>query len=460
MLYAAVLVIVCMLLSANTVAAVTLIQDNGDSATSSDGGWRVSRGDNPYGSNSLYARKDGASFTFNLDLAIPGEYQLFAWWTEYRNRRTSVPIDIVHQTGTSTVNVNQQQNGGEWQKLGGTWTFGNQASITIRSLGDGSTSADAIKLVYVGSNTALSAFPVDLRGSTPEEASITINVSKPDNVGDAIITLATYDADSSDEGELIINGNAPVKLFGSAGISGNENNTASISLRTPASYWLNGDNTLLFRHIRTQGYIIDAATVSFELSQNIPNAAPVLASIGDKSVTAGTTLDFNISATDSDSTVPILEVSGIPTDAQFYDFYNGTGRFTISPAQTSPSGIQNITFFARDAQNPDLSDSETISIFIAAASDAGNTGSASLSWTPPVERTDGTALLLSEISGYTVHYGESSGNYTESLMINDGSATSATITNLTPGSHYMVVTTRDTDGRESSYSSETVIFIN
>lgn len=458
-LSAAVLLTVCMLQNTNAVAAETLIQDNGDPGTSSNGRWRTSDGDDPYGSNSLYARDAGTSYTFNLELATPGEYQLYAWWTEDDNRRTSVPIDISHQTGTSTVNVDQQDDGGKWQKLD-TWTFGNQASVTIRSLGDGTTSADAIKLVYVGNDTAVSAFPVDLRDSTPEEASIVINVSKPDNVVDAIITLATYDADFSDEGELIINGNVPVKLFGGAGISGNDNNSASISFNTPASYWRNGDNTLLFRHLRTKGYIIDAATVSFELSQNVPNDAPVLASIGDKSVTAGATLNFNISATDSDSTVPILEASGLPAYAQFYDLYNGTGSFTISPAQTSPTGMQNITFIARDAQNPVLTDSETITISIVAASVGGNTGSASLSWTPPIEREDGTALSLSEISGYTVYYGASSGNYTKSLNINDGFATSATITDLPPGSHYMVVTTRDFDGRESSYSSEAVIFIN
>ncbi|MEA2093007.1 MAG: fibronectin type III domain-containing protein, partial [Pseudomonadota bacterium] len=210
-----------------------------------------------------------------------------------------------------------------------------------------------------GGNTTSPAFPVDLRGSTPEEAAITINVSKPASASEAIITLSTYDADFADEGELVINGNTPVKLFGSGGVSGNDSNSASISFRTPASYWRNGDNTLLFRHTRTQGYIIDAATVSFESSQG-----------------------------------------------------------------------------------------------------GGNTGSASLSWTPPVARTDGNALALSEIAGYTAYYGTSAGNYPNSLNINDGSATSATITNLPLDTYYMVVTTRDSDGRESSYSSEVVKVVN
>ena len=357
----------------STAVADTLILDNAQPGTSFNGTWRVSIGANPYGSNSLYADANGASYTFSVDLATPGEYQVFARWTEYSNRRTSVPYDIIHKAGTSTVNVNQQKNGGTWQKLGSTWAFNNQATIRIRSLGNGSTNADAIRLVYVGSTpdpggtpeldngqpgTSLPAFPVDLRGSTPEEASITISVSKPQNAGDAIITLATYDADFSSEGELVINGNQPIELFGSAGVGGNDMNSADISFRTPASYWQNGNNTLVFRHVNTQGFIIDAATVSFDSVESVPGGS-------------------------------------------------GTAQ----------------------------------------------TGSAVLNWTAPVARADGMALAMSEIAGYTVYYGTVAGNYPNSLKINDGSATSVNITNLPLGTYYMVVTTRDSDGRESVESS-------
>ncbi len=62
------------------------------------------------------------------------------------NRRISVPIDITHLGGTSTVTVNQRQNGGQWNQLGTTWNFDTTATIAIRSLGNGSTSADAIRV--------------------------------------------------------------------------------------------------------------------------------------------------------------------------------------------------------------------------------------------------------------------------------------------------------------------------
>ena len=126
-----------------------LILDNAGSGTSSIGTWYVSGGADPYGTDSLYANEAGASYTFSIDLTAPGEYQVFAWWTEWRNRRTSVPYDISDLGGTGTVTVNQQLNGGQWNRLGSTWNFGANATITLRSLGDGTTSADAIMLVPV-----------------------------------------------------------------------------------------------------------------------------------------------------------------------------------------------------------------------------------------------------------------------------------------------------------------------
>ncbi len=210
-------------------------------------------------------------------------------------------------------------------------------------------------ILFVSYTSSAIASLVDLTGPAPEEAAITVTVNKPVNASNGLITLLAYDADTADEGELVINGNTAIPLFGAAGVLGNNRKSATITISTPASYWRDGNNTLLFRHTRTGGYIIDDVTVLFEVS---PVTSP------------------------------------------------GTG-----------------------------------------------TGSVNLSWVAPAERADNTALSLSEISGYTVYYGTSKGNYPDSFFINDGSATAATVTDLPVGTYYLIVTTRDTDGRESGYSS-------
>lgn len=77
-------------------------------------------------------------------------------------------------------------------------------------------------------------------------------------------------------------------------------------------------------------------------------------------------------------------------------------------------------------------------------------GFASLAWNAPTTNTDGTALT--DLAGYKVYYGPSSGNYANS--VNVGNVTSYTLNNLAPGTYYISVTAYDAAGIESGYSNE------
>jgi beta-glucanase (GH16 family) len=103
-----------------------------------------------YGSNYLHDGNTGQgtkSVRFTPTLASGGNYEVFAWWTGGTLRATNVPIDIVTSTGTSTVYVNQQVNGGQWVSLG-TYSFssGTSGSVLIRNTGASSyVIADAVR---------------------------------------------------------------------------------------------------------------------------------------------------------------------------------------------------------------------------------------------------------------------------------------------------------------------------
>ena len=159
-LFVSFIVLIATFQSVNLAASNIVTLDNGKSGTSSTGTWKVSGGANPYGSNSLYSGQSGDTYTYKFNLAAPGEYQVFARWTEWSSRRTSVPYDISHLGGTSTIKVNQRENGGRWRQLGSIWSFGSTATIKLRSLGNGTTSADAIKLVPVDGNIAPAQYDV------------------------------------------------------------------------------------------------------------------------------------------------------------------------------------------------------------------------------------------------------------------------------------------------------------
>ncbi len=95
-------------------------------------------------------------------------------------------------------------------------------------------------------------------------------------------------------------------------------------------------------------------------------------------------------------------------------------------------------------------------------SDAGNsTGPKgkvmSVTWSAPSARANGDPLSLSEIAGYQVYYGTKAGNYPNQIDVNNPTAESIEIAGLTSGTYYLVLTTIDSDGRESSYSPEIVV---
>lgn len=84
-------------------------------------------------------------------------------------------------------------------------------------------------------------------------------------------------------------------------------------------------------------------------------------------------------------------------------------------------------------------------------------GTASLSWRPPAERVDGENLPLTEIAGYRIYYGTSSGQYQYQVpAIDDAYTTTVTIEDLPVGTYYFVMTTVDVNGLESGYSGEAV----
>ena len=88
--------------------------------------------------------------------------------------------------------------------------------------------------------------------------------------------------------------------------------------------------------------------------------------------------------------------------------------------------------------------------------------SLSLDWQTPTQREDNSALALSEISGFAVYCGVNHGEYTDKTFVSGATLPTTTFNDLTlpSGTHYCVVTTLDTDGRESSHSNMVTINVN
>jgi len=131
-------------------------------------------------------------------------------------------------------------------------------------------------------------------------------------------------------------------------------------------------------------------------------------------------------------------------------------------ASNQQSAIQNLASNATLTENLMVSSvdgtTHTVTITIIGVNEANNTATVSLSWVAPETREDNQPISLADINGYNVYYGTTPGQYPNKVTINDGTATGHTFINFSTGTHYFVVTTLDTDGRESQHS--TVVTVN
>jgi hypothetical protein len=77
-----------------------------------------------------------------------------------------------------------------------------------------------------------------------------------------------------------------------------------------------------------------------------------------------------------------------------------------------------------------------------------------VSWRAPIANTDGTPLT--DLTGYTIYYGTKPGVYTQTLSIDDPSATHTVVRGLQPGVHYFVaISANNAKGAHSALSSKT-----
>ncbi len=109
-----------------------------------------------------------------------------------------------------------------------------------------------------------------------------------------------------------------------------------------------------------------------------------------------------------------------------------------------------------DSDINSASDSTDTDITTDTDTDTDPTNSASLTWDPPTTNEDGTSLT--DLAGYKIYYGISSGNYTDSIDVGD--ITTFSIDNIPLDTSFSSVTwcfaviAYDTSLNESDYSNE------
>ncbi|MDF1544856.1 MAG: Ig-like domain-containing protein [bacterium] len=110
----------------------------------------------------------------------------------------------------------------------------------------------------------------------------------------------------------------------------------------------------------SDGVLVDSEVVAITVN-DAGNQTPILVSIGAQSVNENVNLNFGVSATDPDETIPTLTTSALPTGAAFIDNGDGTGVFDWTP-DFLQSGTHSVTFYATD--DTLAADSEVVTITV------------------------------------------------------------------------------------------------
>ena len=175
------------------------------------------------------------------------------------------------------------------------------------------------------------------------------------------------------------------------------------------------------------------------------NSAPQIWGTAPANVNTGQFYLFTPTATDADGDDLSFSVDGLPSWANF-DEANGQISGTPMLGDVGPHSGISITVSDGQAQ-------DTLGPFDVTVQAISN-GSATLSWTAPVENEDGSTLT--DLDGYRLYWGTTSGSYPNSVTIDNESVTTYVVENLAPGTYEFVATSFNTSGVESRYSNPAI----
>ncbi len=171
------------------------------------------------------------------------------------------------------------------------------------------------------------------------------------------------------------------------------------------------------------------------------NRAPSIQGAPARSLAFGVPYSFLPSASDPDGDALVFSVANLP---HWATFDASTGALRGTPGQADVGSYQNVTIGVSDGTHAVVLSPFNVDVVATA------TGSITLTWYPPTERTDGSRLH--DLSGYKLYWGIAHGDYPNAVKIDNPGIATYVIERLTPGTYYLVATAFDAAGIESEFS--------
>ncbi|KPA15414.1 conserved hypothetical protein, secreted [Candidatus Magnetomorum sp. HK-1] len=275
--------IVPMTTQASEQTYTSIIVDNTDPGFSVTGYWSDSNMPNAYKNHSLYTIKkhytgyNNSSASWETRL-VPGEYDIYAWWTSNTtNRNEQVPY-IIHGKEKTTVYVNQQQNAGQWNYLGRYIFDQKKAVVDVLAVDDDkSTCADAIwfskPLIHIEpsqqsftlfSGKEAVTYTIVLEKEVQSPVMITISSDNTVNVSPTSLTFTTQTPQTVSLTAGMIN---------EYSLSANIHHTISTTDPTYANQHLNSITVFAYTATTTCRYEINITPVALNFSPQVPGTS-------------------------------------------------------------------------------------------------------------------------------------------------------------------------------------------
>lgn len=172
------------------------------------------------------------------------------------------------------------------------------------------------------------------------------------------------------------------------------------------------------------------------------NRAPQISGTSPPEVLAGESYDFRPSAGDPDGDRLVFSISNKPLWATFDP---ATGRLSGTPAASDVGLYTGITIVASDGRR-----SATLPAFDVAVTQTAS-GTVTLSWLPPTQNDDGSAL--NDLAGYRIYLGQDPDEMSRVIVLNNPGLTRHVVDGLSPATWHFAMSSFNRKGQESQRSA-------
>ena len=186
-----------------------------------------------------------------------------------------------------------------------------------------------------------------------------------------------------------------------------------------------------------------AALPAFSIQVTAATQGPSIAGSPPTSVVIGNAYSFTPMASDPNGDALTFSIQNMPSWAAFDE---STGQLSGTPGSGDVGTTSGIVISVGNGTT-----SAQLPAFSIAVNQSAN-GSATLSWLPPAQNTDGTPLT--NLAGYHIYYGTNSASLNKSVRITNPSVSTYMVADLSPATWYFSVKAFTTLGVESDYSKK------